>query len=1819
MKICFKKLSVFSVAIFTFVIISLFSPTPWTKTSNAQDANTYFATTTNADCAEYYHFNGVKSDIRPTLLRAMAGGDVNFVGNVLNTNAYPIVSGKLYVKIFRDRALKDNNGPDVLDSFAVMDGVSIKAGGSIPVKFKWKVPAYALGGDYKLATYFITSDKFNQAGLSFTDDVVGGLSFFKVLGQQDKGVFMKKDGVKVNNIDYSFAAYPPVVNPTQPVSITVPVTNTTTGRIAVKVDFNVYKWDSQSTENLIDTSSKVAVVEPGKTIYMPMVITDNKSSVYYTEVVLNYMDSKSILGVRFVRDGVAMPRINFPSINSYPLISGQKNKIFACFHNASNINTPVDGKLRIEILTTNNNTIATYEYDGKIMGEMSAVMQDFTPSSTYKDFRIHASLFQGSDLVDEVYIPYTCKEIDPTKCGFSFDDISSSKWLKVLLEIVGLLVLIGLIILFTKRFDKVKELWSKVRIGRGKTFLFILFLVLFMSSGSKAHAILQYTLSVTNYNPSAGSISYTPVQTYYAPNSSVAITAYPYSGYSVTYFSGGGCPMNPINNTCYVYMTANTTVGVSMNLSSGSGSGSGSASNSSSGTSTPCFTVTNVAPNATSACNLWGSVLSAGGGNAGDPNACSVNNKVTLTVTGTNLKKVGYANMSTYPVTISNQTDTSLNLTFERLSGETTQGINLFDTRFFPKCKAKTSITFECKLPQITGFSADNPAAPPAPPNSGPTKGGDSVTMTGLNLNKLAKIRLGNNVSKITNIAADGTSVTFLTPGGPPHWVPLQVKGTCWASKNKNFDDKLDDAWLYTRDGKGGGGPPDPYIPPFVGYNTGSSGTIVDNPFLYYWATTTVATSSAVDLDGGVWANALSASTSATITYTSNAIYASTGASVFSGDTVNTGTKIQFIFDPYATSSNPTQTSNSIYWNGTGYTSDTPYGSWVDDADFPKYSNNICTGSPTNTGSAWNPAHNATETVDIFIPLSVNPPGKVISFTSTSTLITPTDAISPTNWGARPIISSDSESWSCDSPDSTSPTCTPIAAGLKTASMFYAPTFGYYYYGWRWTNSPSICYSNITPLHEKRTMVTNNIGSQTTTGGVGPCTFAFGTTCIRPFLNSSGSTVSCSTANPYYNREDNLCYDTIPHWMSALHTDTGVIGSNTSADYYSAFQLKFRESVYVLNFNVVASSSINTYTPTVPVITGPTTVGVNVPATYSALSSMIIAKAKPKSMFASVLFAIQQVFAQSVPDPQVQYQFDWNGDGTAETAPNAVSYGVSVSSSYTWSTVGTSTFAVRAIDVTSQNVSAWQTFTVNVSSSTDVTLAAPVIAGTYCGNRATLSWGQITNAGGYSLYKNSGWWNSVNSSSTLGISDTLYATPTDSYYMYAFKLAGVATATVYTYEPAVWTQGGSPTRGWTKIVSSADGTKLVALTYGVGYIYTSTSSGATWTARGLSLNWSSVASDATGTKLVAVVNGGNIYTSTDSGVTWTLRDSTRNWSSVASSFDGSKLVAAVTSGFIYTSGDSGATWAQRSVPMLGWKSVTSDTTGNKLAAVVNGGNIYTSTDNGFSWTSRNSSRSWFDITSSSDGTKLAAVAAYDNIYTSTDSGVTWTPRDSSRYWQYITSSADGKKLAATVSGGYVYTSNDSGVTWTPRDSMRGWNPIASSADGLKIFTAVLYGYTYSSVYSTTTSYVSTTTPPMSSAKSNVLSSLTKSCPVVPLVGNLGINSGLSFYTKPNWAGSDNKCTFWGSASSTMIDSNNVTHTNVGISSCYVDDSVAQVTLPLPSSAGSLGISKSLGRHTLYCNINYSDGSVDSDGNLITTTATTSISTRCNKLPNIIEK
>jgi uncharacterized repeat protein (TIGR03803 family) len=159
----------------------------------------------------------------------------------------------------------------------------------------------------------------------------------------------------------------------------------------------------------------------------------------------------------------------------------------------------------------------------------------------------------------------------------------------------------------------------------------------------------------------------------------------------------------------------------------------------------------------------------------------------------------------------------------------------------------------------------------------------------------------------------------------------------------------------------------------------------------------------------------------------------------------------------------------------------------------------------------------------------------------------------------------------------------------------------------------------------------------------------------------------------------------------------------------------------------------------------------------------------------------------------------------------------------------------------------------------------------------------------------------------------------------------------------IWQVSSAPHTYWQFVTCSSNAQTIVAVatadysTPTVSSLYLSTDGGHSWSEVGLSENWRSAAMSADGTKIVAVsYNPSRVYISTDSGQHWALSTSftdTYLWS-VASSADGNVLFAATDDGNIYRSVDGGVSWSAMGLQFLfeEWASIACSADGYVVAA-----------------------------------------------------------------------------------------------------------------------------------------------------------------------------------------------------------------------------------------------------------------------------------------------
>lgn len=370
------------------------------------------------ECSDFYDFGSVAIQLGMNAGEVLSGTPVFFSGSVTNNNPYPIVDGALYVKVFRldeDEATLGVNGPSVIDQGFVVEDITLGPGETKSVDFVWEVPAFTISGEYMLATFFTTSHKFNLAGLSFTDDMVGTDIHFSIIGEQEAGVTFDKNNVTLNDLPHAFANFPLRFLATEPVTIAAPVINTTNEEQVIPIEWRVYQWDAQRQEQQVAFASETIVVPAGGTVPATYSVIDTSHPVYLVEGKVKYEDTQSIINVRFVRDGIARARLNFPSIMSYPLYAGEATEVFSCFHGMSD--PTIEGaELSLSLLDTHGTPFYEQTYTGAVVSDVHAVSESFVPETTITDFDLVATLKQGDMIVDDVTVAYRCDDIDPEMC-----------------------------------------------------------------------------------------------------------------------------------------------------------------------------------------------------------------------------------------------------------------------------------------------------------------------------------------------------------------------------------------------------------------------------------------------------------------------------------------------------------------------------------------------------------------------------------------------------------------------------------------------------------------------------------------------------------------------------------------------------------------------------------------------------------------------------------------------------------------------------------------------------------------------------------------------------------------------------------------------------------------------------------------------------------------------------------------------------------------------------------------------------------------------------------------------------------------------------------------------------------------------------------------------------------------------------------------------------------------------------------------------------------------------------------------------------------
>ena len=369
-------------------------------------------------CFDYYRFGSIPVVLTTDTLRVAQGGNLNLKGTITNENAYPVGDLTVYAKIFYKKNFeKSSYGPDIVDWFVLADSIDLRAGETRQLTGTWKVPADLEPGSYQVATYVVSHDRFNMFGLTFTNDVVGSLFNFSVVGQDMGATRFDNTKTVLNGIPLHAAIFAPRTPVSaQGTPVTAVISNTSAQAFAGTVHWKLYFWDAVRQENLITESTQDVSVAAHASTTVAYTVNESNKSVYFLlgELVPNGANhAKSILQVRYVLNkDDATPRIGYVGSSAYPAANG--TVAFACVHSTG---TRPAKDVRLEVSAQpldpvswllHLGSLGRKTYSGDAPGEMSALA--FPLPSGVDNYAVTATLYQGGKQIDQVTATFGCAE-----------------------------------------------------------------------------------------------------------------------------------------------------------------------------------------------------------------------------------------------------------------------------------------------------------------------------------------------------------------------------------------------------------------------------------------------------------------------------------------------------------------------------------------------------------------------------------------------------------------------------------------------------------------------------------------------------------------------------------------------------------------------------------------------------------------------------------------------------------------------------------------------------------------------------------------------------------------------------------------------------------------------------------------------------------------------------------------------------------------------------------------------------------------------------------------------------------------------------------------------------------------------------------------------------------------------------------------------------------------------------------------------------------------------------------------------------------------
>jgi energy-coupling factor transporter transmembrane protein EcfT len=425
-------------------------------------------------CFDYYTFGSIKVNLTEDTETYSPGDPVVLNGKISNDNPYPIIDLTI-----RGRLVKDTPNPVylrseiiTLEDFIILENVTIPANSSIDVNYAHLLPINSSQGEYQMYFYAYNNDRFSQSGLSFTNDVVASKIDFSILGDNPQQVYLDQTRITLNDKEHNVMAFPTHHDKDEIIKIDIPLVNPSDKDEIMEIVYTLYKWDGLRKENIVDTKTETITVLAKNEKLLTYTVSNTDTSVYFLNIKADnktFKKDKSVYdietqsNIRFSVSGYDFPIIDSFGINTYPIKENSEVTMFTCFHSGAFQDTSDEFNIKTQILDNKGKMLSETEYQGKLDKKIKAIINKFTPTKDFSNFKIITTMTDSNGkVIDTIEDEYKCEDLDQNLCPKtpSFTVVQT-------LIIIFILIVLVLFIIF------IKKIKNKI-----PTVMFVLFLLI---------------------------------------------------------------------------------------------------------------------------------------------------------------------------------------------------------------------------------------------------------------------------------------------------------------------------------------------------------------------------------------------------------------------------------------------------------------------------------------------------------------------------------------------------------------------------------------------------------------------------------------------------------------------------------------------------------------------------------------------------------------------------------------------------------------------------------------------------------------------------------------------------------------------------------------------------------------------------------------------------------------------------------------------------------------------------------------------------------------------------------------------------------------------------------------------------------------------------------------------------------------------------------------------------------------------------------------------------------------------------------------------